>query len=243
MKRLTRPLARSLTLGALALLPAFLSGGLAGCMTNDDEGSFTDTTRRIDPFPRPQGPILIPLARDFNANFAYAEFDSASGSVRRSVLTLFVRLRSADRFGYSFGDPTRGYLIRYVTSADRDSTGVWIVGSFDGNGDYIDSIPTRWLPQHPDTSMSWGVGRGRAMRFEDSASAFLTDVLFRSDTAGAPIVDGFQRHSAFRFRETAGDTVTVYHFRNGVGCLGFERSARGRLLSAGVLSGIYYPSR
>ncbi len=70
---------------------------------------------------------------------------------------------------------------------------------------------------------------------------FYTAILFSwsEEVKKAPIQYGFQRQPCLLFRETAGETVTYYYFRRGVGLLGFERAARGKLIASGVIKSFY----
>jgi hypothetical protein len=213
---------------------------MTGCLSGAGAEA-TDTTRPIDPFPKPGGPRIIPLTKAFKSRFAYAGFDSAGGKVQGlDEIILHVSPRPGGAWTYAFQDSTQGYLVRYVETANRDSAGVWIVGRFRDGNDTLDSIPTLWVPQYPDTGKVRSVGRGRQMRMEDSAATYYTGNALPGPTR-TPMVQGFQKHTAYRFRETHGDTVTLYHFKHGLGCLGFERSAGGRLLAAGTLVGFSNP--
>lgn len=211
------------------LLPA---AQLAGCLAADS----ADREEPIDPFPKPNGLLIIPLETDFRALYHHVELDREGRVVQRfPAFPLHVVRQASDTFGYAFDNPARGYLIRYVETANRDSSGIWIVGSFRDGMRFPDPSPVRWLPQFPDTGETWPVGPGRTMELVDSAAEYLTDVILIGDTAVAPIVQGMQKHTAYRFKETAGDTVSYYFFRKGVGLLGYERSAGGKLLAAGSI--------
>jgi hypothetical protein len=71
---------------------------------------------------------------------------------------------------------------------------------------------------------------------ESADTAFWTEpVQGPQGDSAAPITLGLQRHPTVLFRETKGDTVTFYHFRRGVGCVGFERAIGGKLFAAGSL--------
>lgn len=205
---------------------------LAGCMTLDD----SPDRGPIDPFPRPNGPKMIPLETDFRAVFHHTELDPEGRVVQRlPELDLYIIRQASDTFSYAFEDPTRGLLIRHVETVNRDSSGIWIVGTFRGALRFPDSTPVRWLPQFPTAGVTWNVGPGRTMELVEPEAEYLTDVILVGDTAAAPIVQGMQRHTAFRFKETAGDTVSYYFFRKGVGLLGYERSAGGKLIAAGSI--------
>lgn len=233
---------RRIGLAAAALLPAALSLNLTACLTDDMDNVSSDTTQVIDPFPNVKGSLIIPIQKDFRSDFLYAEFDSAGTAVtRRDTLTLHVTRREANLWTYAFEDSGHGYLIRYVDSPNRDSAGIWIAGTFQGPINRLDSVPTRWLPNDPDTGKSWPVGRGRRMHLEEKEAVYYTEAIPAGDTLGAPVSQGFQRHTAFKFREIAGDTVTIYHFKRGLGCLGFERSAKGRLMAMGTLRAFHRP--
>lgn len=230
------PVRKVLGLALLAgcLLP---SVQLTGCLASDlDSGS--DTT--IDPFPKPNGPKMIPLESDFRALFHFVEFDPQGRVFQRIPdLALHIARQVSDTFGYAFENPNQGLLIRYLETANRDSSGIWIVGTFKDGVRFADATPVRWLPQFPDSGATWPVGAGRTMELVDPAAEYLTDIILRGDTAAAPIVHGMQKHTAYRFKETAGDTVSYYFFRKGVGLLGFERSAAGKLVAAGSIRAFY----
>lgn len=222
--------ALGLALFAGLLLPAL---PLTGCMSLEDgDGSSLD----IDPFPRPHGPLMIPLDTSFRAGFHFTELDREGRVVQRiPELSLYVTRRTGTTFGYAFENPARGLLIRYLESVNRDSSGIWIVGSYRDGQEFTDSTPVRWLPQFPEVGKTWEVGAGRIMELVAPDAEYLTDVILRDDTTAAPIVQGMQRHSAYRFKETAGDTISYYFFRKGVGLLGYERSAGGKLIAAGSI--------
>jgi hypothetical protein len=228
----------SLGLALLAgLLPS--SALLTGCLSADMDDSGTS----VDPFPKPNGPKIIPLETDFRADYRYTELDRDGRIVQRiPELALHVIRQVSDTFGYAFENPARGLLIRFVETANRDSSGIWIVGSYRDGQRFPDSTPVRWLPQFPKTDTAWPVGAGRTMELADPEAEYLTDVILVYDTAAAPIVQGMQRHTALRFKETAGDTVSYYFFRKGVGLLGFERSVGGKLIAAGSIRA-FFPVR
>jgi hypothetical protein len=232
-----KALGLSLALSAGLLLPSLQ---LTGCMTDDDANG---SENGIDPFPRPNGPRMIPLDTSFRAGFHYTELDREGRVVQRiPELSLYIIRQAADTFGYAFERPERGLLIRYLESANRDSSGIWIVGSYRDGLRFTDSTPVRWLPQFPEVGKTWEVGAGRTMELIAPDAEYLTDVILRDDTAAAPIVQGMQRHSAYRFKETAGDTISYYFFRKGVGLLGYERSAGGKLIAAGSIRS-FHPIR
>jgi hypothetical protein len=222
----------------LALLAGLVAPStfITGCLSNDMDGTETS----IDPFPKPNGPKIIPLETDFRAVYRFTELNR-DGQVLQRIpeLALHVVRQASDTFGYAFENPARGLLIRYVETANRDSSGIWIVGSFRDGQRFPDSTPVRWLPQFPEKGTAWPVGAGRTMELVDPEAEYLTEVILRDDTAAAPLVQGMQRHTALRFKETAGDTVSYYFFRKGVGLLGFERSAGGKLIAAGSISSFY----
>lgn len=221
---------------ALGLAAALLAGCLA-----DNGGRESDL---IDPFPRPLGPKIVPLEQDMRSDFRYVEFDSAGNeTLRLKALTLYVQERDSGVYSYSFGDPARGYLVRFIEPlrggvAVRESAGVYIVGHFGAGISVYDSAPTLWLPQFPASGASWPLGTGRTMELADGEALYLTEPLFLPSDEH-PVEDGFQRHSTLLFRETAGDTLTYYHFAKGVGCVGFERSVMGRLIASGTLVAFY----
>jgi hypothetical protein len=236
-------LACSLLAAATRLVSAGVAGFLlAGCLA--DEGGSTDTG--VDPFPKPLGPKIVPLERELRSDFRYVEFDTSGNEVLRlQALTLYIQPRGSGVYSYSFEDSTRGYLVRFIEPlrqgvALRESTGVYIVGRYAQGASHYDSVPTFWLPQFPPSGTTWPLGPGRTMELVDGEAAYLTEPIFPS-SAEYPVEDGFQRHATLLFRETAGDTLTYYHFAKGVGCVGFERSAGGRLLASGTLAAFYRP--
>lgn len=212
-----------------------------GCMAGTDMDS-EDTVKAIDPFPKPQGPKMIPLEGEIRSSFLYTGLDPASRPNPIPNLILYISPRGGDMYTYAFEDSTQGYLVKYRAAPPEDSMGVYIVGTYRKGGEVLDSTPTLWLPQHPRPGTSWPIGSNRTMELVDGQAVYYTETLFPQDTAGSPVAQGFQRHAAYLFRETAGDTVTYYHFRKGVGCLGFERSAGGRLLASGSLRSFYRPN-
>ena len=129
-----------------------------------------------------------------------------------------------------------------MDTENRDSSGIWFVGTYRDGLRFPDPTPVRWLPQFPAAGQTWSVGPGRTMELVASDAEYLTDIILRGDTAAAPIVQGMQKHTALRFKETAGDTVSYYFFRRGVGLLGYERSAGGKLIAAGSIRS-FHPVR
>lgn len=237
------PCSKAFGLASLLIIPC-LTMGLDGCMIGEENTGTHDTIKDIDPFPKPQGPKIIPLDQESYSAFHYVEQDTA-GKVTKRIpsLVLYIKKRRADLYTYAFEDPTRGYLVRYDETANADSAGVYIVGTFQDSLEVMDAIPTLWIPQNPKLGASWPVGSGRSMELIDAQEPYYTETLFPSDTVGAPVAQGFQRHTAYLFRETAGDTVTYYHFRKGVGCLGFERAAGGKLIASGSIKAFYKETR
>ncbi|MDB5048599.1 MAG: hypothetical protein JWO30_1670 [Fibrobacteres bacterium] len=222
-----------ITLLGTALIGAFLVGGCA----LQDKASGTETVS-IDPFPKPLGEAIIPLEQEAFSSFKYVEFDTAGGLVMRKDLDLHIIPKGQDRYGYAFEDPRHGYLLTWKDgNGNRDSAGVYIIGSFRDTSLAIDSNPVLWLPQFPKPGVSWSIEPGRVMDLISADTAFYTDILFQGsdEVEKAPIERGFQKQPTLLFRETYGDTLTYYHFRRGVGCLGFERSTRGKLLATGYI--------
>lgn len=233
------PFRQTLGLACLLVIPC-LTLGVNGCMTDDESRGTMDTTKNIDPFPKPQGPKIIPLDQESFSAFHYVEQDSAGLVIKRiPSLLLYIKKRRDDIYTYAFENPSRGYLVRYHAASNPDSAGVYIVGTYQDSLEAIDAVPTLWLPQNPKLGVSWPIGSGRSMELVDAQKGYYTETLFPSDTVGAPVAQGFQRHTAYLFRETAGDTVTYYHFRKGVGCLGFERAAGGQKIASGTLKSFY----
>lgn len=206
---------------------------MQGCMSNDPSGTSIDTT---DPFPRPLGQGLIPLDTDVYSGFRYVEFDGSGKERLRENLSLRIYpLGGPGNYAYAFDGQTQGLLLSRL---DRgvDSTGVYIMGGFHDSSVTLDSVPVLWLPQNPHAGDSLFLGNGRVNVVEDVDTAFWTEPVegLRRDAA-APVSLGLQRQPTVLFRETKGDTVTFYHFRRGVGCVGFERAIAGRLFAAGSL--------
>lgn len=224
---------------ALAGLIAGMGLGPVGCLTDmDDSDNPSDTTGiHFEAFPRPNGPKILPLETSFRSMFQYVEFDSAGReSMRLSDLPLFVTRRDSGLFGYALEDSSRGWLLRFKDFVNRDSTGVYIVGSYRNGISTLAASPILWLPQHPRTGVTWLLGAGQALEMVSESRPYLTETLFPGETDGGPIVLGYQRHEAIHIRETTGDTVTDYYLRKGVGLLGFERTAGGRLLACATLA-------
>lgn len=219
-----------------ALLCAGLGLWMAGCMAADD-----DRNDGPDMFPKPNGPKILPLEDPYRAVYRFVEFDSAMGEfLRLPELDLHVARRNLEPadsglYGYAFENPDRGQLVRFLDTGNRDSAGVYIVGSFGPSGNVLDSSPALWLPQHPRAGVSWSWRSGQAMELVSLDAEYVTETLFPQDSAANRPSLGFQRHRAIHLRETAGDTVSDYYLRRGVGILGFERSVRGRLVAAGTL--------
>lgn len=223
-----------------------LAGGLClaslcACMIDDADKMNTS----IDPFPKPLGESLIPLEQQFFGTFRYVEYDTSGALVMRQDLSLQVTPKGNDLFGYAFENPARGILLSFRDGGgNKDSAGIWIMGSYRDAVLFLDTTPVLWLPHYPKPGTSWEIGPGRVTELVDADTAFWTDALFYGDGDSiAPVRQGFQRQPTTLFRETKDDTVTFYHFRRGVGCVGFERSARGKLIAAGSLYQFYGKSR
>lgn len=221
-----------------ALLALALAAGLgfSGCLTEEDSSDPGDT---IDVFPKPQGPKILPLEMETVASYRYAEFDDSGRALQRLPrLTLRIGIRGKDTFSYAFEDTGRGYLISYRDWGVRDSAGIYILGTFEGRTDTWYGAPLLWLPQFPSIGATWSLGAGRTLEAVAVDAPFYTAVLFPYDSE-APVVQGFQRHSAIHIKETAGGVVTHWWLRKGVGILGFQRNAGGRLMASGSLETIY----
>jgi hypothetical protein len=213
-------------------------------MTDDAE---SDPGKAIDPFPKPMGETLIPLDQEFHGTFRYSEFDSTGGVVLRQDLALHVSPKSKAEglYGYAFERTDRGILLAFRDfGGNRDSAGIYIMGTFRDIFLTLDSTPVLWLPQFPKAGAAWDIGAGRKTELVDADTSFWTDRLFLpvNDTA-AQVSHGFQKQPTVLFKETKDDTVTFYHFRRGVGCVGFERSARGKLIASGTLYQFFRNSR
>jgi hypothetical protein len=217
---------------ALAAFALSCAGLIGGCGLQDAAGS------GVDLFPTPLGESIIPLEQETFSNFKYVEFDTAGGLVMRQNLDLHVIPKGTALFGYAFEKATAGHLLTFSEgNGNRDSAGVYIVGTFHGDTLEHYPAPVLWLPQLPKPGVTWSIEPGRDMELISADTAFYTEILFTGfeEETKAPIQDGFQKHHALMFRETYKDTLTYYYFRRGVGCLGFERSARGKLLATGYI--------
>jgi hypothetical protein len=228
---------------AFVLAAVLAASPLGGCLANDTMDK-SDSTG-IDPFPKPIGEALIPLEKEFYAGFRYAEFDTAGRPVLRENLPLHVFLKQPGIYAYAFEAGTSGYLLQQKDgNGNRDSAGVYIVGRFRDANLYLDSLPVLWLPQSPKLGTSWNLSPGRRTEVVSLDTAFWTEAMWNmyADTA-TYIRSGLQRQPTILFKETAGDTVTFYHFRRGMGCVAFQRAARGKLIAAGsIYSFSGYPS-
>lgn len=216
---------------------------LGGCLSNQSvSGGTLDSTVIIDPFPKPLGDAIIPLDQEAYSRFKYVEFDTAGALVMREDIDLHIIPKGGGLYGYAFENPRSGYLLSWSDGkGDRDSSGIYIVGGFVDSASTLLANPVLWLPQFPKPGVTWSIQPGRYMELISADTAFYTEILFRdaAETAVAPIEQGFQKHHTLLFRETYGDTLTYYHFRRGVGCLGFERSTRGKLLATGYIHAFY----
>jgi hypothetical protein len=232
-------MARALAGASAPILAAALAfSPLAGCMTADDAKN--DSTG-IDPFPKPIGQALIPLEKEFYARYRYAEFDTAGQAVLREDLPLHVYPKQPGIYAYAFEAGTSGYLLQQKDgNGNRDSAGVYIVGRFRDAGLFLDSAPVLWLPQAPKPGASWYLSPGRRTEVVSLDTSFWTEAVTSpyEDTA-AYIRSGLQRQPTILFKETAGDTVTYYHFRRGMGCVAFQRAARGKLIASGSMYSFY----
>jgi hypothetical protein len=231
--------ARALRAWAAGALAAALSAApLAGCMAME---AGTSDDPRVDPFPKPIGEAFLPLDGDFHARYRYAEFDSAGNVLLREDLPLHVFPKPGGLFAYAFESDARGLLLQLRDGdGNRDSAGVYIVGRFRDSSVFLDSAAALWLPQFPRTGVSWPLSPTRRTEVASLDTAFWTEALagMYADTATV-LSAGLQRHPTILFKETAGDTVTFYHFRRGLGCVAFQRAARGKLIAAGSLFSIY----
>jgi hypothetical protein len=233
---------RALAAAAAPLLAAFLAliafAPLGGCMTNDDMNPGDSTG--IDPFPKPIGVALIPLEKEFYAGYRYAEFDTAGNPVPLPKdLPLHVYPKRPGIYAYAFEAGTSGYLLQQM-GGNRDSAGVYIVGRFRDANIYLDSAPVLWLPNSPKLGTSWNLSPGRSTEVVSLDTTFWTEALRDMSADSSTFIrSGLQRQRTILFKETAGDTVTYYHFRRGVGCVAFQRAARGKLIATGSLYSFY----
>lgn len=224
----------------LALAVAAAAGFLGGCLSESSDMSVN--IPKPDPFPQPLGEALIPLEQEAFSNFQYVEYDTTGGLVMRQDLTLQITPKAKDVYGYAFEDPRRGHLLTWKDgNGNRDSAGIYIIGSFRDSVLTYDSAQIFWLPQFPVLGAKRTLTPGWETELVSADTAFFTKVLFHGadEKAKAPVSHGFQKHPTHLFRETMGDVVTYYHFRRGVGCLGFERSRGGRLIAAGFIKTFY----
>jgi hypothetical protein len=225
-----------LTLGVLAVVSLLLAGCLTADMQEDKAG--------VDLFPKPLGEKVIPLEDQSTfSSFHYVEMDEdGKVLIRQNPLTLAITKRGKNLYGYAFENPNKGHLLIWKDGgANRDSAGVYIIGHFEDSINYLDSVPVLWLPQIPHLGVKWKLDSLREMELVSSDTALFTEVLFTYGEAAekAPIANGLQKHSTLLFKETAGDTLTYYHFSRGVGCLAFERGVKGKLLAAGTATSFY----
>lgn len=225
----------------LMLAVAATAAVMGGCVSSD-----MDSTAVENPFPKPLGEAIIPLSQEAFSDFEYVEYDTAGRLVLRQDLNLQIIHKALDTYGYAFEDPRRGPLLTWKDgNGNRDSAGIYIVGSFRDSALTYDSAQILWLPQFPVPGVKRTLAPGWETELISSDTVFFTEVLFHgsAETAKAPVSHGFQKHPTLLFRETNGDTLTYYHFRRGVGCLGFERSTGGRLIAAGFIKTFYGRSR
>jgi hypothetical protein len=203
-----------------------------------------DVSAETDLFPKPLGEKIIPLEEQSTfSSFRYVEMD-ASGAIlmRQKALILAITKRGNNIYGYAFEDPKIGHLLLWKDGAgNRDSAGIYITGTFRDSANFLDSNPVLWLPQMPRLGVKWALDSLRSMELISADTALFTETLFpySLSTGSEPARFGFQRHATLLFKETAGDTLTYYHFSRGVGCLAFERSVQGRLLAAGTITSFY----
>src|SRR4051812_14927317 len=108
---------------------------------------------------------------DLYSRFHYVEFDTTGALVMRiDNLGLEVKQREQEHYhnlqmySYSFEDPSRGHLLIWNDgAANRDSAGVYIVGTFNDTTDFLDSVPTLWLPQLPKAGKTWPIDANATM--------------------------------------------------------------------------------
>lgn len=223
---------RALSAAATVLAALLSASPLTGCLS-DDKGAPSD----VDPFPKPIGEALIPLEKEFFADYRYAEFDTAGKPVLKENLPLHVYPKRTGIFAYAFEAGTSGYLLQLKDgNGNRDSAGVYIVGWFRDANLYLDSAPVLWLPQTPKAGDSWNLSPGRRTEVVSVDTSIWTEPMrgMTEDTA-VFVRSGLQRQPTILFKETSGDTVTFYHFRRGMGCIAFQRAARGKLIASGSL--------
>lgn len=220
---------------ALLLAVGLFASSLTGCLS--DDGAPSD----IDPFPKPMGEALIPLQQEFRATYRYAEFDSAGKEVLRQDLPLHVYPMRPGIYAYAFNEETSGILLEQRDAGgNRDSAGVYIVGRFRAGSVFLDSVPVLWLPQMPKAGRTWPLSPARATELVSADTAFWTEALPGMEPDPKSMVRaGMQRQPTLLFKETAGDTLTFYHFRRGMGCVAFSRSAGGKLIASGSLFAFY----
>lgn len=220
------------------ILIALSAAWLAGCMTEGSDKS------SVDPFPSPLGPKVIPLeGNGFHAEFHYAEFSATGEQVLTSnPLKLDVTSRLAPGiYGYAWEGAQAGWLLQWKDAGSagsgREKAGIYIVGAFAGDSNFVDSTPVLWIPQAASPDTAWTVGN-RTLKLVGDRVPYFSELIMPGDT-GVYRRHGFQKHETILIRETNGDTVTHYHFRKGVGCMGFERVVGGRLRASGTIFEIF----
>ncbi len=187
-----------------------------------------------DPYPKPVGDKIIPFPETGGIfyQYRYVETDAEGTPAERIDVKLFVNKKGPNLYGYAFEDSSRGLLLLW-REEPRDSMGVYLVGSFDEFGNHF-ADTLLWLPQFREPQ-TWSLGTGNQMELVTTNGSILTNRVTPQSGGYFPL----QTHQAHQFREIRQDTVTVYHFKRGIGCLHFERSVKGKLHSVGTLTQYY----
>src|SRR4051812_38097317 len=154
-------------------------------MSNDAKSTSDDL------FPQPIGEKIIPMDQDLFSHFHYVEFDTNGALLlRMDDLSLEVRKWPWGLYGntpmytYAFEDPRRGHLLIWNDGAtNRDSAGVYIVGTFDDTLGIKDTVPTLWIPQFPKSGKSWPIDGHAVMELVSADTVYYSEPLFSNDPA------------------------------------------------------------
>ncbi|HKP95429.1 MAG TPA: hypothetical protein VJ385_06705 [Fibrobacteria bacterium] len=181
--------------------------------------------------------------RGISVTFSYVELGTPGKAAVHQALDLNIIPMGNSIYGYGFETTDRGFLLAYRVfgKSKSDSTGIYIVGKFNGSNATLDSTATLWLPQYPTKGASWLLREGRKMEVVSTDTAVWTSIVFANDSDSTAVIrNGLQRQPAVLFQETAGDTLTHYYFRPGVGCVAFRRAIGGHLAASGILKSFSY---
>ncbi len=213
-----------------------VSIGFWGCLASGDANELAATA---SPFPRPLGEWIIPLDKG-PASFYRHTYTDTVGTITSSIprFQIYMEPKGYNEWGYAVEKPDRGSLITFKESP-WDSAGIYVIGYFVDTAKVYYDTAYMWFPQFPDEVKSWTPGPGHIMEYITSDTAYITEKLFDDDVITFNNEAGFQKHSAFLIKETAGDTVSYYYLRKGVGILGYEMSIGGHLRAIGTLCALY----